>query len=98
VARPGSVVTIQSKTLQDRPGNLSYPNYVDYRDRNRSFDGLVAFKLHPLGFAATADALPQLKYGMMVSGNLFQAMGVEPSLGRSFRPDEDEVPGRDAVV
>src|SRR4029453_15236130 len=25
-------------------------------------------------------------------------MGVEPKLGRTFRPDEDQVPGRDAVV
>ena len=25
-------------------------------------------------------------------------MGVEPTIGRAFRPDEDEVPGRDAVV
>ena len=34
----------------------------------------------------------------MVSGNYFQALGVEPQLGRGFRESEDEVPGRDAVV
>ena len=34
----------------------------------------------------------------MVSGNLFQAMGITPALGRFFRPDETVVPGRDAVV
>src|SRR5580658_9611134 len=36
--------------------------------------------------------------GMLVSGNFFQAMGVEPELGRGFRPGEGELPGRDAVV
>ena len=36
--------------------------------------------------------------GMLVSGNLFPLMGVEPTIGRGFRPDEDQVPGRDAVV
>ncbi|MGH9763912.1 MAG: ABC transporter permease, partial [Blastocatellia bacterium] len=36
--------------------------------------------------------------GMMVSGNYFQVLGVEPRLGRGFREDEDQVPGRNAVV
>jgi len=35
---------------------------------------------------------------MMVSGNYFRVLGVEPRVGRGFRADEDEVPGRDAVV
>ena len=41
---------------------------------------------------------PKLKMGMLVSGNLFPLMGVEPTIGRAFRPEEDQVPGRDAVV
>ena len=36
--------------------------------------------------------------GMMVSGNYFRVLGVEPRLGRGFRDDEDQAPGRDAVV
>ena len=39
-----------------------------------------------------------MKYGLLVSGNLFQALGVTPALGRAFRPDEGKVPGRAAVV
>ena len=39
-----------------------------------------------------------MKFGMLVTSNLFAAMGVEPELGRSFRADEDQVPGRDAVI
>ena len=35
---------------------------------------------------------------MLISGNLLPLMGVEPTIGRAFRPEEDEVPGRDAVV
>ena len=35
---------------------------------------------------------------MMVSGNYFRVLGVEPRLGRGFRDDEDQAPGRDAVV
>ena len=29
----------------NNPGWQSYPNYLDLRDRNRSFDGLAAFSL-----------------------------------------------------
>ena len=35
---------------------------------------------------------------MLVSGNYFRVLGVEPQLGRGFRDDEDQVPGRDAVA
>ncbi|HEV8117552.1 MAG TPA: ADOP family duplicated permease, partial [Thermoanaerobaculia bacterium] len=40
----------------------------------------------------------RIRSGILVSGNYFRVLGVEPKLGRSFRDDEDRVPGRDAVV
>ena len=74
------------------------PDYVDIRDRSKSFEGLAAFNYVSAGFAAIRERTPKLKMGMLVSGNLFPLMGVEPTIGRAFRPDEDQVPGRDAVV
>ena len=59
---------------------------------------MVAFTGVTAGLAATPDALPKLTLGLLVSGNFFTVMGVEPELGRTFRPEEDQVPGRDAVV
>jgi macrolide transport system ATP-binding/permease protein len=50
------------------------------------------------GFATDPKAIPKLKLGMLTSANMFTLMGVEPTLGRTFRPEEDQVPGRDAVV
>ena len=76
----------------------SYREYVDIRDRSTSFDGLVAFTDVTSGLATTREAVPKLTLGLLVSGNFFTVMGVEPQLGRTFRPEEDEVPGRDAVV
>src|SRR5262249_31211260 len=70
----------------------------DIRNRSKSFDGLAAFDYVRVGFAADSKAAPKLKMGMLASGNLFSLMGVEPMLGRGFRPEEDQVPGRDAVV
>jgi len=55
-------------------------------------------ELEPVGFSAEPTASPRIKGGMLVSGNYFHVLGVEPRLGRAFREDEDQVPGRDAVV
>jgi hypothetical protein len=76
----------------------SYRDYVDIRDRSRSFEGLAAFRNLTAGLATDPKAVPKLKLGMLVNGNLLTLMGVEPTIGRTFTPDEDRVPGRDAVV
>ncbi len=100
VADPERVVAIN--TAKSAPfGNntaISYPDYVDLRDHNRSFDGLLAASYTRFGFSADARALPRMKFGYFVSGNFFRVLGVRPALGRDFRPDEDRVQGRDAVV
>jgi putative ABC transport system permease protein len=100
VARPAEVVTVGSTMSVEGFSRIgaSYPDYVDVRDRSTSFDGLVAFTGVTSGVAPTRDALPMLKLGLLVSGNFFTVMGVEPELGRGFRPEENAVPGRDAVV
>ena len=102
VARPGEVLTVGSTANLEALGASalvsSYRDYVDIRDRNKSFSGLAAYRDVTVGFATDPKATPKLKLGMLVSGNLFTLMGVEPTLGRTFRPDEDQVPGRDAVV
>jgi predicted permease len=101
VLRPAEVVTL-SGTSPDTPlgafGSASYPDYADFRDKAKAFSGLVAFTVAQVGLTEAPDALPQFKAAMAVSGNLFQVMGVEPVLGRGFSPEEDRVPGRDAVL
>ena len=102
VARPGEVLTVGSTTSLEALGASSlvssYRDYVDIRDRAKSFVGLAAYRDVTAGFATDPKATPKLKLGMLVSGNLFTLMGVEPTVGRTFRPEEDQVPGRDAVV
>jgi predicted permease len=102
VARPGDVVTVGSTMTLEALGasalESSYPDYADVRDRSKSFDGLVGFTYVTAGFASHPGAVPALKLGMLASGNMFKVMGIEPIVGRAFGPDEDLVPGRDAVV
>src|SRR5205814_1494240 len=98
VPRSSEVLTITPTQADNMMGGISYPDYLDFRDRTKTMKDLVAFDLYRFGFSPSPDDIPQAKYGLLVSGNLFQAMGVQPMLGRTFRPEEDLVPGRDAVV
>jgi len=100
VADPDRVVAINTAKSAPFGSNtaISYPDYVDLRDHNRSFEGLVAASYAKFGFSPDARSLARMKFGYFVSGNFFRVLGVRPALGRDFRPDEDRVEGRDAVV
>jgi len=99
VPRPGEVVTLVSTSRDDAYDAFSYLEYRDIRAHARSYDGVIAnTPLLTLGFSPDTRDLPRAKGGMLVSGNYFRVLGVEPSIGRGFREDEDAVPGRDNVV
>ncbi len=100
VARPNEIVTVGDTVSVEGFTSLaaSYREYEDLRDRAKSFEGLTASSGITAGVATDPAALPKLKLGLLVSGNFFSLMGVQPMLGRAFRAEEDQVPDRDAVV
>lgn len=81
-----------------RSGNLSYPDYVDYRDRSTLFDGIAAYRESPLPLGLGSDTGAERVYGGQVSANYFDVLGVPMVLGRGFRADEDRVGGGSAVA
>jgi predicted permease len=99
VPHPSSIVTLVSTTHDSPFDDFSYREYLDIRDKTTSYVGVVAnADMEAVGFSAEAGTTPRIKGGMMVSGNYFHVLGVEPRLGRGFRQDEDQVPGRNPVV
>ena len=98
VPQASRVVTVVSRWRGGGFGGMSYKDYLDFRNKSKSFEGFAALQLIRVGFATSKDALPQMKAGFLASGDSFRALNVEPELGRSFRPEEDQAPGRDAVV
>lgn len=68
-------------------GWQSYPNYLDLRDRNRSFDALAAFTFAFVGFDTGKN--PSVATGYATSGNYFDVLRIQPYLGRFFH-DADE--------
>ncbi len=99
VPHPSGVVSLVSTSHDNSFDDFSYREYLDIRGNTKSYDGVIANgDLRAVGFSAEPGATPRVRGGMMVSGNYFHVLGVEPRLGRGFQEDEDRVPGRDAVV
>src|SRR5271163_4513277 len=99
VPHPGNLLTLAGTTHDSMIEDFSYREYLDIRDQTKSYDGVIAYaEMQAVGFSAEPSATPRVKGGVMVSGNFFRVLDVEPRLGRGFREEEDQVPGRDAVV
>ena len=75
----------------------SYPAYQHFRDQSKSFEALAAhYSTAPLTLDSAGDS--RVVSGAVVSANYFPMLGISPSLGRFFLPEEDAVPDRDRVV
>lgn len=70
---------------------LSGPDYVDYRDKSRSFSALEAFRAAPWDVTVTTGKTAERVKALMVSAGLFGALGVSMIAGRPFTAEE----GRD---
>ena len=69
---------------------FSYPDYLDLRERNRSFEGLAAYN----GFEAGLDTgdNPATAFVDEVSGNYFDVFGIKPYLGRFIHASDERGP------
>ncbi|HEY7499008.1 MAG TPA: ABC transporter permease, partial [Vicinamibacterales bacterium] len=79
----------------ERRGN-SYPDHVDWRARATSFEDMAAYTTLTTTLQGADE--PERILGEAVSAPYFTLLGVSPTHGRGFRPEEDAVPNRDAVV
>ena len=74
----------------DGSGWQSYPNYLDLRDRNRSFEALAAFNFVFVGLDTGKS--PSRSSGFSASGNYFDVLGIQPYLGRFFHSSDEHGP------
>ena len=98
VSEPERLASVYSKVpdgvMSHEP--MSFPDYEDLRDGNKSFIDLAAFALVPL--ALETEETSELVFGEAVTGNYFGTLGVPLAMGRSFAVEEDLPGGSNPVA
>ena len=89
------VLAKKSRTV-DFPLNLSYPDFLDYRQLKTVFSDLIVYAPSPVNLEA--EGRPERAWVELVSGNYFSVLGLEAVHGRTFAPDEGWVLGKDPLI
>jgi predicted permease len=74
---------------------FSYPDYQDYQ-QNNVFEGLAAYTGGAVLLSGNGE--PESVGGPRVSANFFSVLGVDPIVGRTFQPGEDQQGGPKVTV
>ena len=97
VRAPEELVEVYTSESSGYPyATFSHPDYMDLRETNDVFEGLVGTRTF-IGRMDRGDEA-QVVFGESVSWDYFSVLGVPMALGRSFLPEEDETPGTHPVA
>jgi putative ABC transport system permease protein len=94
---PDRIVAVGA-THPNEPGrtlNLSFPDYEVVRDEVGSLGAVAVWDWEPFNLRGDESAL--FVGGERVSGEYFAVVGIDPILGRTFRPEDDR-PGAEPVI
>ncbi len=96
VAHSDRLVAVFTTDRADIYNDLSYPEYVDYRDGTDVFVDVMGHTM--IHVALGQGGRNELAWGEMVTGNYFSVLGVRPALGRGFLPEGDRSEGAHPVT
>ena len=89
-ASPDRLMVVWEKSSRNPTNVVSPANYLDWRDRSKSFTALAAFTWS--GITLTGGS-PEHVEGRSISPEFFRVLDVQPILGRLFTPEEDAFGG-----
>jgi predicted permease len=87
--QPEQIVTLHESKPNFETGSISFPNFRDWRKDNHTFSAMAISRGSTWGLTGTGEAL-QVN-GEFVASDFFGILGVNPLLGRTFAPGEDEI-------
>jgi putative ABC transport system permease protein len=95
---PDRLVTVWERNLKKgyEMNHAGVATFLDWKAQNNVFQSMAAFGIDE-GLSLTGDHEPERVNAVPVSANLFDVLGVNPTVGRTFRAEE-ETPGSDQVV
>lgn len=96
VTEPNRLVFVFSGNRTSPWSVSSYPDFVDFRNKNEVFTDLLTYS--SITASARNDDQSDLISGSIVSGNFFDVLGLRAEIGRTFLPEEDKTPNTHRVV
>src|ERR1035437_8340312 len=91
VLRPVNVPNAQNLYMvqRDKYPSQSYLDYLDLRDRNRTFESWATYNIvRPAGIYSGGN--PSTAWPYLASGNYFDTLGIQPHLGRFFHAADEQ--------
>src|SRR5262245_29527254 len=95
-SEPDRLLQLYTSMPQFREASVSYPNFLDWKERSRSFDVMAAYR--GVTFNLTGEVTPERLRGQMASADIFPTLGVKPLVGRTFSAEEDRRGAAPVVV
>src|SRR5947208_14318653 len=92
---PERIIWLWDTQPQLATAPASLPDFLDWKEQNRSFEHLAAFQSGNM-FFDTGDGTQDVRVGL-VTPEMFSLFHVKPVLGRTFT-DEETLPGRYRVA
>jgi predicted permease len=92
---PDRLVAI-SETIGGSTWPTSYPDYLDWRAAQHSFDDIAVSRRDD--FNLTGDGEPERFSGLFVTASYFRVLKVPPKLGRTFFDEEDSAAGVNPII
>jgi len=92
---PSRLVLMNESSKQLPDMSVSYPNYLDWRDRSRSFERIAA--VQPAQYTLSGVERPERLGGWNVTADFFPTLGIAPLVGRDLTAQDDR-PGAPPVA
>ncbi len=75
--------------LPDQNAGMTFPDYLEFKKQATTLEGIAA--IQEATFIISGGEKPERYLGGQISADTFSFLGVQPILGRLFRPEEDQL-------
>lgn len=75
--------------LPEQNAGMTFPDYLEFKKQATTLEGIAA--IQEATFIISGGDKPERYLGGQISADTFSFLGVQPILGRLFRPEEDQL-------
>ena len=94
--KAGRIVRVWEQAPDGHRINLADPNFTDFREQNHTLAGLAEYAYGQASIAGGSE--PVRVNAAEVSRDFFNALGVQPYIGRAFSANEMQLHGAPALI